>query len=133
MTKADAELVVNKMAQYDNFFVNLMVTEELGFRLAQDDDEYLLTDAFVMFLSFFGFGSIPLVIYYIGAIAGLSDELLFTVTTTVIVITLFVLGAIKSTFSSVSWIYSGCETLLVGCACAFVAWGVAKAVAMLVF
>ena len=67
MGKVDAELCVAKMAQYETFFVNLMVTEELGLRLPDDDDGKLLTDAFLMTVSFGLFGSLPLVVYFFGS------------------------------------------------------------------
>ena len=66
MLLKDAEIVVNKMAQYETFFVNMLVTEELGIRIPDQDDEYLLKDSFVMFVSYFGFGSIPLLVYFLG-------------------------------------------------------------------
>ena len=66
MAKADAELCVSKMAQYEGFFVNLMVTEELGLQLPEDDDAVLLTDAFLMAISFAVFGSLPLIVYCFG-------------------------------------------------------------------
>lgn len=33
MNRLDAELVVKKMAQYEGFFINLMITEELGLQV----------------------------------------------------------------------------------------------------
>ncbi|CAE7649898.1 VIT2, partial [Symbiodinium microadriaticum] len=42
MGAADAELVVKKMAEYEEFFVNLMVTEELGLQVPDEDEWGLL-------------------------------------------------------------------------------------------
>ena len=35
MSRADAEDVIEKMAKYDDFFVNLMMNEELGLQVCQ--------------------------------------------------------------------------------------------------
>jgi DNA damage-binding protein 1 len=109
-----------------------MVTEELGFRLSEDDDEYLLTDAFIMFFSFLGFGSVPIIVYLICALNSVDEGIISIITSVIIIISLFILGALKSSFSSISWIYSGMETLCVGCACAVIAYGVAILVAYLI-
>jgi hypothetical protein len=42
MSKADATLVASKMAQYDSLFVSLMVSEELGLQLPDDNDAALI-------------------------------------------------------------------------------------------
>lgn len=33
MSRQDAEDVINKMAKYDDFFINLMMNEELGLQV----------------------------------------------------------------------------------------------------
>jgi DNA damage-binding protein 1 len=120
------------MAQYESLFVNMMVTEELGFRLSEEDDEYLLADAFIMFLSFFGFGIIPLIVYFVGLLYSLKEQVLFFVSAGLIVLGLFSMGAVKSAFSSVSWIYAGAETLSIGVLCAGAAYGVANLIANII-
>jgi len=100
MSRADSELVVNKMAQYDGFFVNLMVTEELGLQPPEDDDLALFADACVMFFSYAAFGCIPLVIYPFASLYStqLTQEVMYTTTILVTGVALFTLGSIKSTF-----------------------------------
>ena len=67
MGRKDAELVLSKMAKYENFFVRLMMSEQLGSQLTEvDDTAVLIKDALVMFLSFATFGSIPVFFYFLG-------------------------------------------------------------------
>ena len=74
MSRGDAEVVVNKMAQYEDMFVTVMVNEELGFGLPDDDDGFLLKDAFVMCLSYLAFGSLPLALYFGAGFGKLDAE-----------------------------------------------------------
>ena len=123
MGKSDAELVVGKMAQYENFFVNLMVSEELGLQLPEDDDASLLTDAFMMVLSFAIIGILPILLYLAGYfITNINERLLYVIALGITGIMLFTLGAMKSCFSSVFWVYTGFEALLVGMSCAGVSY-----------
>jgi DNA damage-binding protein 1 len=107
MSRQDAESVVNKMAQYDGFFVNLMVTEELGLQPPEDDDLMLLVDASVMLFSFAVFGFVPLLIYGVTPLyaESLSTEGLYTTTAVVSAVAVFSLGSIKSTFRSFNPIF----------------------------
>ena len=124
MGKADAELCVGKMAQYEGFFVNLMVTEELGLQLPEDDDAVLLTDAIIMSIAFAGFGCLPLSVYCFGQLDMADDRNMFYVSLAITAVFVFILGSTKSTFSSVFWLYSGFETLLVAAATSGVAFGI---------
>jgi len=100
MKRQDAELVVGKMAQYESFFVNLIVTEELGLQPPEDDDITLVADAFVMFASYACFGSIPLIVYAVGPV--LPDSFcsrdLYSTSAVVTSLALFTLGSAKSSF-----------------------------------
>jgi vacuolar iron transporter family protein len=51
--------VVRKMAKYDAFFVNVMMVEELGLQVPDPDDD-IVKEGVIMFLSFAGFGAMPL-------------------------------------------------------------------------
>lgn len=128
MGREDAEIVVKKMAEYEQFFINLMVTEELGLQLPEEDDTSLLKDAVVMFLSFTSFGALPLVAYCFGPLQWFDDEHLFILSLACTGIALFLLGAVKALFSSAHWFYSGMETFLLGATCAGVAYGIGAAV-----
>lgn len=131
MNSTDAEMVTSRMAKYEKFFVHLMVTEHLGLQLPSDDDASLLQDAFVMFLSFTGIGSIPLLLFMLGPFKILSNHDMFIYSSMLTVIVLFVLGASKSNFSSVSWFVSGFETMCIGSVCAAFAYGVGRIVSLL--
>ena len=131
MNSTDAEMVTSRMAKYEKFFVHLMVTEHLGLQLPSDDDASLLQDAFVMFLSFTGIGSIPLLLFMLGPLKVLSNHDMFIYSSIITVILLFVLGASKSNFSSVSWFVSGFETMCIGTVCAAFAYGVGRIVSVL--
>merc|ERR1711991_535929 len=115
MGRADAELVVEKMSHYEGFFVNLLVTEELGSPPPEDDELTLMTDATVMSLSYVGFGSIPLLVYCLGdatsQYVSRDASSLRVASAMVTSLTLFGLGGAKSTFSSSSWFYSGVEAV----------------------
>jgi VIT1/CCC1 family predicted Fe2+/Mn2+ transporter len=69
MTRTDASTVVHCLAQYESVFVNMMVADDLGLQLAEDDDALLLTDAFVMLASFALFGALPVLVYGLGSLA----------------------------------------------------------------
>lgn len=47
------------MAKYDQFFVNVMMVEELGLQVPDPDDD-IVKEGVIMFLSFAGFGAMPL-------------------------------------------------------------------------
>lgn len=128
MGRRDAEQVVSKMAQYENFFVSLMVAEELGLQVTDDDDTVLLTDAFVMFASFACIGSIPISLYCLGPIGIMQEHDLFILTASLSLITLCLLGVIKSTFCMASPWYSAFEALVHGLVCAGFSYAVGASV-----
>lgn len=126
MQRKDAEIVVNKMAQYENFFVGLMVSEELGLQLPEEDnDSALLTDAFVMFFSFASFGMFPFLAYVATATDTLSGDIVLYVALSIGLILLAILGVIKSSFCSSSWIFAALETVFLGVMSASVAFSIA--------
>jgi VIT1/CCC1 family predicted Fe2+/Mn2+ transporter len=117
MARKDAELVVSKMAQYENFFVGLMVAEELGLQIPEGEDSELITDAFIMFFSFGVFGSIPLLLHLLGNYNSFADSDLFMISAVVSLFLLSSLGMVKSTFSNASLLYSAFEALALGVIC----------------
>mmetsp|Transcript_8811 Transcript_8811/g.8882 ORF Transcript_8811/g.8882 Transcript_8811/m.8882 type:complete len:283 (-) Transcript_8811:412-1260(-) len=114
MSRPDAELVVRKISEYDNFFVNMMITEELGLQIPDEDDAALLKDSIVMFLSFTIFGCLPFMIYFTGPWQLVEPTMMFIVSITMAAVILFLLGVAKSSFSSVFWFYGGIESLIMG-------------------
>mmetsp|Transcript_37593 Transcript_37593/g.49544 ORF Transcript_37593/g.49544 Transcript_37593/m.49544 type:complete len:279 (+) Transcript_37593:172-1008(+) len=130
MSKDDATSVVKTMSKYEDFFVNIMMTEELGLQVPDEDEDETLKEGFVMFLSFALFGSLPLIGYVIiPSITSDYDALfLFIVAATVTLSSLFVMGAVKSYFGTKAWYWSGLEMLLLGGTCAFVAYEIGNLV-----
>lgn len=126
-----AKVVVETMAKYHDFFIDIMVAEELGLRIPHiDENPY--KEGLVTFLSFFFFGGLPLLFFTI--ISNLfhfsSNELfIFSFISTGFV--LFLLGVCKSKFSSTSWQYSGIEFVLLGSTCAIVSYFIGYFVAKL--
>jgi len=98
MGRADAEIVVRKMADYDTFFINMMVTEELGLQIPDDDEALLLKDSFIMFVSFAGFGLIPLLVYFLSPLHLVEEDYLFFLSASLSACILFILGSTKSLF-----------------------------------
>lgn len=98
MGLSDSEIVVKKMAEYEDFFIDLMVTEELGLTLPDEDEASLLKDAFAMFVSFLLFGTFPLVPFFLGPFDIVSLDHLIIAAFLCTAISLFCLGAFKSTF-----------------------------------
>jgi VIT1/CCC1 family predicted Fe2+/Mn2+ transporter len=99
MSHPDAELVVKKMAEYEDFFVDLIVSQELG-QLSDDSELNFLQDGFIMFISFASFGILPLIPFVFGAYDLLPENNLAMISVCSTLSLLFFLGCIKSTFRS---------------------------------
>jgi vacuolar iron transporter family protein len=100
-----------------------MVTEGLGLQPPDDDDFSLITEAIVMFLSYGGFGSIPLIVYYLGH-SSMSVNHCFGTAAIATGLTLCILGSSKSSFSSSPWYYCATESVLFGVFCAVISYTV---------
>ena len=100
-----------------------MLTEELGFQ-PPDEDDALIKDALAMFFSFCLFGLLPLLVYVYAAIwdPSLPAHILFITAGVIAGTSLFIVGAIKSKYSTLSWQYSGLETTILGGICAVCAY-----------
>eukprot|EP01034_Spumella_vulgaris_P034106 gene34106-42054_t len=115
MARKDAEVVAQKLSLYEGIFVQQMVTEELGISLPKDgDDAKLITDSFVLFVAYSAFGIIPLLVISLFHSNVTTPFTLFLIAAAVAILLLFVLGVIKSVFSSSHWFYCGFEGLLLG-------------------
>jgi len=86
-----------------------------------------------MFWSFFIFGCLPIIGYIasdtiIPKVTGhaASADAQFAAAIAVTCVVLFILGSLKSQFSSQKFFASGCETLLLGGICATISFFVAK-------
>lgn len=123
MTKKDAESVVFKIAQYENVFVSMVISDELGIQIPDGEtDSALLKDAFIMFASFCGFGWLALAPFAL-VFAGVVEEgtgWLCCVFWALLL--LGMLGASKSSFSNSSVWQTSCEVLCLGVICASAAY-----------
>lgn len=125
MLAEDASLIARTMSKYKDFFVDIMVTEELKLQLPEPDHQIIsIKESVVMFSSFAVFGSLPLLGYII--IPFLFPEMgvdsLFTAACIITGMVLVILGCVKSLFCAAHWVRSGTETLLLGGACATTAY-----------
>lgn len=125
--------VVRKMSKYDDFFVNVMMVEELGLQVPDPNDD-IVKEGVVMFLSFAGFGAMPLLGYALIPLCfpSLGPSHLFNIACGVTALTLFIMGAVKSKFSTRGWLHSGLEMLVLGGICAVMAYEIGHLVSSLV-
>ena len=96
--------------------------------MPEDDDAVLLTDAFIMSMAFACFGSLPLIVYCFGQWDIADDKNMFYFAVLITAVLVFMLGSTKSSFSSVFWVYSGVETLLVAAATSGVAYALGSVI-----
>lgn len=124
MSKEDASLVITTMSKYKDFFVDVMMQQELELQVPEEDHvQESMREGLIMFLSFATFGAMPLLGYVVipATFPDLGEELLFKAACIVTGCVLFLLGSVKSKFAASHWFWSGLETLLLGGACATVA------------
>ena len=130
LPREKAEIVVATMAKYKDFFLDLMVTEELGLKIpGPKDNPY--KSALAIGLSFFVFGLFPLLAYVL-MLERTTSAKLFQISTFATLLTLFLLGAIKSKFSIVSWWRGGLEFCILGGLVAFAAYMIGALVSTVV-
>jgi len=125
LSPEDAKVVIETMAKYESFFVDVMMQQELELQVPEDNHvEQSMKEGFMMFCSFAFFGTAPLLGYTIipWLFPDLDSTVLFKCACGVTALVLFLLGSIKSNFSRTSWFLSGCETLILGGTCATVAY-----------
>mmetsp|Transcript_20348 Transcript_20348/g.36193 ORF Transcript_20348/g.36193 Transcript_20348/m.36193 type:complete len:299 (+) Transcript_20348:90-986(+) len=114
-----ADVVVKTMAKYRDFFIDVMMAEELKLKVPDEDDNPYM-DGFITFASFLIFGTLPLLGYIFVPLVHptASQELLFLSACLSTMMVLFGLGTFKSRFSTQSWYRSGLEFLVLGSAAA---------------
>lgn len=127
MSREDAQTVISTMAKYHDFFVDIMMVEELGLFVPEPDAHCeAIKDGFLMFLAFVFFGSMPLLGYIIFPMVVPPEyalpQNLFLVACFVTGATLFCLGATKAKFVNGNPVRLGAETLALGALCAFCAY-----------
>lgn len=117
MSQEDATKIVELMAPHRDFFVDIMMIQELGLIVPDESDKYgPFKEGFVTFASFIFFGFFPLSVYCIFPFAfpSISSHSLFLLACATSLGTMFLLGAVKSVFSNKSWFNSGVEMLVIG-------------------
>jgi len=126
LPREKAELAVAIMAKYKEFFLDIMVTEELGLTIpSKTHNPYKA--GLVTGVSFFSFGILPL-LSYVMLIGTVSSDALLNISTIVTLSCLFLLGATKARYSVVSWWRGGLEFLFLGGLCALAAYAIGSIV-----
>lgn len=114
LSTEDATIVARILSKYPKFWVEHMMLTEIGM-LPADENDSPLTSGLVMFISFVMFGSVPLLSYYLLSFGGMKP---FTIASISSIVTLFILGAIKSQFVSKPPLTGGVTMVLQGGLCA---------------
>lgn len=127
----DAVQVVTTLAKYKDFYVDLMMAQELGLQVPETN--YIsesMREGMIMFCSFAFFGALPLLGYVLIPLfaPNLPSNDLFAAACIVTGLVLFFMGTVKAKFSANHWFWTGSETLLLGGACATVAFTVGQLV-----
>jgi len=128
VSQEDAESIIKTMAKYRDFFVDVMVKDELG----MDPPEEGTCDHWISgtycFFSFLVCGSVPLLGYVAFMPVTDDKDTLFGISCALTGCMLFLLGAIKSKFTVKPWYLSGIEILVMGALTAaaayLIGWGV---------
>jgi len=113
MSKDDAQRVVKTMAKYKDFFVDVMMVEELGL-MVPDDDESPGMNGLVTFASFVACGSLPLLAHVGVVIAGeekTQGDVAFGIACGLTAFALFALGFVKARFTRQEPFTSGAQML----------------------
>jgi VIT1/CCC1 family predicted Fe2+/Mn2+ transporter len=129
MSREDATKVIETMAKYKDFFVDVMMAEELALQVPEEDHKVeSMKEGVVMFCAFASFGSLPLLGYVVipALFPSSGEDVLFTAACIITGLVLFGMGCVKSNFSAANWFISGMETLLLGGACATVAYTIGQ-------
>ncbi|XXQ35092.1 VIT family [Plasmodiophora brassicae] len=96
--RADAELIINTMAKYKEFFVEHMMVTELGV-MPPDPDESPAAKGICTFLAFMVFGAVPLLVLGVLRFATSDHNTVLLIACIATAITLFLLGIIKARLS----------------------------------
>lgn len=114
----DLERAVDVITSSKRHWVDMMVAEEHGVPLA---DRSPTRAGLATFAAFLICGVVPLLPFLAGASASVTLSVAMTA------LVFFAIGSLKSRWSTVSWWWSGTETLFIGLAAAAVAYGVGVA------
>jgi len=131
----DASSIVRTMAKHKEFFIDVMMRDELGMEPPESSSGSIpdhWVSGLYCFTAFMICGSVPL-LGYVAFLPATDDPMtLFGISIGLTAGTLFLLGALKSRFTTKAWWYSGTEILVVGAMTAAAAyaigWGVERIV-----
>mmetsp|Transcript_20586 Transcript_20586/g.37003 ORF Transcript_20586/g.37003 Transcript_20586/m.37003 type:complete len:266 (-) Transcript_20586:266-1063(-) len=101
MSREDATQVINTMSKYKDFFVDIMMAEELALQVPEEDHKTeSMKEGVVMFCAFATFGSLPLLGYVIipALFPNSGEEVLFSAACVITGMVLFGMGCVKSIF-----------------------------------
>lgn len=130
MTESDAQSVIEVMSKYKNFFLDVMMVEELGL-LPPDETDSPAKNGLVTFTAFVVFGFIPLTPYVFQGATGGGFTANFVAACFLTALTMLALGAAKAKFTNQSMSKSAGLMLLNGglaaVAAYLVSWGIASA------
>jgi len=132
MSREDATEVITRLAKYREIFLEAMMKDELDLPMPDEADHAnSVRSALTMFASFAVFGMVPVFGFALVPLVwrDSSDEQLFLVACCITAVALATLGSIKARFTDHSYLRSGVETVVLGGACAAVAFFVGGAVA----
>ncbi|MEK7099440.1 MAG: VIT1/CCC1 transporter family protein [Patescibacteria group bacterium] len=121
---ADLDEMTRLVCANDTMWVDLMMHDELGMQKPGGDSS--LQSAMRTFCSFVIAGSIPLLPYIF-----MGTGALFGIAVTGTAGALFIIGALRSFFSQSSWIFCGCEMLVIGGSAAALSYGIGALLAAL--
>jgi VIT1/CCC1 family predicted Fe2+/Mn2+ transporter len=114
VSEDDATLVIETLAKYKNFFLDLMLVEELGL-MPPDETDSPAKNGLVTFVAFAMFGFVPLVPYVFGkAIGGANGNAMFGSACGLTALTMAALGAAKAKFTNQNMTSSALYMLLNG-------------------
>lgn len=131
LTEEKAQIVVNAMSSNKEFFIDQMVTDELGMELPDINDN-VWVDGIITFSSFIFFGIFPLLAYICLNTADIEQDIMFVISCCLTAVMLFVLGVVKSKFTTQRWYLAGLEILGLGSFTAGVSYGIGKIVSEIV-
>lgn len=114
-TGEDLERAVEVITATETRWLDTMLAEEHGLPMAQRSPMH---SAWATFGAFFVCGGVPLVPFFVGMEASLTIASFLTA------IVFFLIGSLKSRWSTAVWWISGAETLAIGAAAAIMAYGV---------
>lgn len=120
-SKQDSEKLAQTFSHNPKAWLDFKLKEELEMN---EEDSSPINNAFTTFFSFLFFGFMPLLIYVISLVAFIEDTTKLIISIILTGSTMFLLGALKSIFSTKHWMRSGFEILLLGGIAAVAAYGV---------